>query len=112
MLPGDLVLSIVADACRKEIRNIDILSRFGGEEFVLLLTETPLDGAQKVVARLHEAIAASLISTIKGEVSVTASFGLATVDPNSCDLDAAIRLADEALYEAKRSGKNRTVRAG
>ena len=103
---GDLVLAMVADSCRKQIRHVDVLSRFGGEEFILLLTDAPLAGARKIVERLHQALAGSRIPTIKGEVSATASFGLATVDPNSCDLETAIRLADEALYEAKNSGRN------
>lgn len=103
---GDLVLATVADCCRSQIRNIDILSRFGGEEFLILLTDAPVEAAQKMVARLHKAIASSRVPTIKGEISVTASFGLATVDPNEVDLETAIRLADEALYEAKNSGRN------
>lgn len=103
---GDLVLGMVAGRCRKQIRNIDILSRFGGEEFIILLTDAPLEGAQKTAARLRQAIAGSRIATIKGEISVTASFGLATLDPNVFDLETAIRLADEALYEAKNSGRN------
>ena len=103
---GDLVLAMVADCCRKQSRNIDILSRFGGEEFIILLTDASLEAANKIVTRLHQAIAGSSVSTIKGEVAVTASFGLATVDPNAVDLETAIRLADEALYEAKNSGRN------
>jgi diguanylate cyclase (GGDEF)-like protein/PAS domain S-box-containing protein len=103
---GDLVLAMVADCCRQQSRSIDILSRFGGEEFIILLTDASLDAANRIVTRLHQAIAGSRVSTIKGEVAVTASFGLATVDPNSLDLETAIRLADEALYEAKNSGRN------
>jgi diguanylate cyclase (GGDEF)-like protein/PAS domain S-box-containing protein len=103
---GDLVLAMVADCCRRQIRAIDILSRFGGEEFIILLTDSSVEGAGKIVTRLHHAIAASRVSTIKGEVAVTASFGLAAVDPNTTDLETAIRIADEALYEAKNSGRN------
>jgi diguanylate cyclase (GGDEF)-like protein/PAS domain S-box-containing protein len=103
---GDLVLAMVADCCRQQSRSIDILSRFGGEEFIILLTDASLDAANGIVTRLHQAIAGSRVSTIKGEVAVTASFGLATVDPTALDLETAIRLADEALYEAKNSGRN------
>ena len=103
---GDLVLAMVGDRCRKQIRKIDIFSRYGGEEFILLLANATLEGVQKTVTRLQHAIASSRIPTIKGEVTVTASFGLATVDPNTTDLETAIRLADEALYEAKNSGRN------
>jgi diguanylate cyclase (GGDEF)-like protein/PAS domain S-box-containing protein len=103
---GDMVLAMVADCCRSRIRNIDILCRFGGEEFIILLTDAALEAAHKVVARLHRAIASGRVTTIKGEVSVTASFGLAAVDPTAIELETAIRLADEALYEAKNSGRN------
>jgi diguanylate cyclase (GGDEF)-like protein/PAS domain S-box-containing protein len=103
---GDMVLAMVADRCKRNIRDIDILSRFGGEEFIILLTDAPLEAAHRVVARLREEIEASRATTIKGEVAVTASFGLSSVDPKEFDLETAIRLADEALYEAKNSGRN------
>jgi diguanylate cyclase (GGDEF)-like protein/PAS domain S-box-containing protein len=103
---GDMVLRMVADRCRECIRSYDILSRFGGEEFVILLADTPVEAAHKIVSRLHTAIAGCRVHTIKGDVSVTASFGLATVDPQELDLETSIRLADEALYEAKNSGRN------
>jgi len=103
---GDLVLAMVADCCRKQSRNIDIVSRFGGEEFIILLTDASREAAGRIVTRLHQTIAGSRVSTIKGEVAVTASFGLATFDPAALDLETAIRLADEALYEAKNSGRN------
>ena len=103
---GDMVLAMVADQCRESIRSIDILSRFGGEEFILLLTEASLAEAQKIVARLQRSIAAARVTTIKGEVRVTASFGIALVESDTSDLETTIRLADEALYEAKNSGRN------
>jgi diguanylate cyclase (GGDEF)-like protein/PAS domain S-box-containing protein len=103
---GDMVLAMLADRCRENIRNIDILSRFGGEEFIMLLTEATLTEAQRIVARLHQSIAAARVTTIKGEAGVTASFGIASVESDTPDLETAIRLADEALYEAKNSGRN------
>jgi diguanylate cyclase (GGDEF)-like protein/PAS domain S-box-containing protein len=103
---GDMVLRMVADLCREGIRSYDILSRFGGEEFILLLTDTRMDAAHAIVSRLRTAIAGGRVTTIKGEVSVTASFGLSTIVSADIDLETAIRLADEALYEAKNSGRN------
>ena len=103
---GDMVLAMIAQACRKQIRSIDLLARFGGEEFIILLTDATDDAARTIADRVHEGIAGSRIRTIKGEVSVTASFGIATVDAGTVDLETAIRLADEALYEAKNSGRN------
>jgi diguanylate cyclase (GGDEF)-like protein/PAS domain S-box-containing protein len=103
---GDMVLATVAETSREHLRSVDLIARFGGEEFLILLADTPLDAAHEVVTRLHRAVAACRIPTIKGEVSVTASFGLALVDANAIDLETGIRLADEALYDAKRSGRN------
>jgi diguanylate cyclase (GGDEF)-like protein/PAS domain S-box-containing protein len=103
---GDMVLRMVADRCRECVRSYDLLSRFGGEEFIILLADTPMEAAHKIVSRLHTAIASCRVPTIKGEVMVTASFGLATVEPSDINLETAIRLADEALYEAKNSGRN------
>lgn len=103
---GDMVLAMVADRCREHLRSTDVVARFGGEEFIILLTDTPLDAAHSVVERLHTAIAGCRVTTIKGDVSVTASFGLSVIDPNVIDLETGIRLADEALYEAKNAGRN------
>jgi diguanylate cyclase (GGDEF)-like protein len=103
---GDMVLAMVAEGCRKHLRSIDVLARFGGEEFIILLMDASLDAARTVVSRVHQGIAGSRTTTIKGDVLVTASFGIATVDAGAVDLETAIRLADEALYEAKNSGRN------
>jgi diguanylate cyclase (GGDEF)-like protein/PAS domain S-box-containing protein len=103
---GDMVLAMIAAQCKKQIRSVDILARFGGEEFVILLIDASPRAAEDIVARLREGIAATRITTIKGDVSVTASFGVATIDPLAHDLETAIRLADEALYEAKNAGRN------
>jgi diguanylate cyclase (GGDEF)-like protein/PAS domain S-box-containing protein len=102
---GDLVLAMIAEQCRSVMRDVDIIARFGGEEFVLLLPDTTVAAGHTVVSRLRRAIAAAKVATIKGEVSVTASFGLAAVHPDG-DLESALRLADEALYEAKHAGRD------
>jgi diguanylate cyclase (GGDEF)-like protein/PAS domain S-box-containing protein len=103
---GDLVLATVAAECQAHVRSGDMMARFGGEEFAFLLIEGAAAQVHNVVERLRAAIAATKIATIKGEVWVTASFGLATVDPDTQDLETALRLADEALYEAKNAGRN------
>jgi diguanylate cyclase (GGDEF)-like protein len=103
---GDLVLASVASCCRAQIRENDLLGRLGGEEFAILLTDGNVDAAHMVITRLRKAIAASRIASIKGVVSVTASFGIATVDPAREELDAALIRADAALYEAKNAGRN------
>jgi diguanylate cyclase (GGDEF)-like protein len=83
-----------------------VVARFGGEEFIILLTDMPLEAAHGVMERLLAAIAGCRVTTIKGDVSVTASFGLSVIDANKIDLETGIRLADEALYEAKNAGRN------
>ena len=103
---GDMILAAVADCCRRHVRSIDILARFGGEEFIILVVDASIVVAGKIADRLHQGIGESRATTIKGDVSVTASFGIATVEPETVDLELAIRLADEALYEAKNSGRN------
>lgn len=103
---GDLVLAMGAEECRRQVREVDLLGRIGGEEFAIVLVDASVDAAETVLARLREAIARRTVSTIKGEVSVTASFGLAVVDPSKVDVEVALRLADEALYEAKHAGRN------
>lgn len=103
---GDMVLAMVAERCRSNMRKIDVLGRFGGEEFIILLGDASLSVAHDIISRVHSEIQAGRVATIKGEVAVTASFGVATVDTSSVDLETAVRLADEALYEAKNSGRN------
>jgi diguanylate cyclase (GGDEF)-like protein/PAS domain S-box-containing protein len=103
---GDMVLAKVAEQCREHLRTIDVVARFGGEEFIILLTDMPLEAAHGVMERLLAAIAVCRVTTIKGDVSVTASFGLSVIDANKIDLETGIRLADEALYEAKNAGRN------
>ena len=70
------------------------------------MAEASLEDAHAIVTRLQTSIAGCRVPTIKGDVSVTASFGMASIDPNVFDLETGIRLADEALYEAKNSGRN------
>ena len=103
---GDLVLATVTKLCQQQIREVDLLGRVGGEEFLILLADETSNQAYDVVERLRQEMAAVRVSTIKGEVSFTASFGVVTIDPEIHDLEAALRLADDALYEAKHAGRN------
>lgn len=103
---GDLVLARVVEECRKQLRSADVLARFGGEEFAILLLDTTIESAHEVAERVREAIAGASVTTIKGRISVTASFGVATIPTEIPDLDAALRMADEALYAAKKAGRN------
>ena len=104
---GDQALKSLAARVRATLRPVDHVARFGGEEFVLLLPATELAEAQQALTRLQRDLTASLFMHDGREVFVTFSAGVTAWRAGEA-LDAAIERADEALYEAKRTGKNRT----
>ncbi len=107
---GDRVLRVVADRCRSALRSIDVLGRYGGEEFAILLPGTARANAASVLAeRIRRAVAEEPIATDAGPVEVTISLGVAEVDADTVDLAALLKRADAALYEAKQAGRNRVV---
>jgi diguanylate cyclase len=104
---GDVALQSLAARVKEWLRPVDHIARFGGEEFVLLLPGTPVDEAQQVLTRLQRRLSASLFMHDGQEVFVTFSAGVTTWRPGET-VDTALARADEGLYEAKRTGKNRT----
>jgi len=104
---GDVALKTLAAVVRERLRPADHLARFGGEEFVVLLPATPLAEAQQVLTRLQRSLTASLFMHDQKEVFVTFSGGVTEWRPGEA-LEVTLERADEALYEAKRTGKNRT----
>ena len=109
---GDRVLRYVAELLRTTLRDIDLPSRWGGDEFVLLLPGTDVNGALALAERLRAALAERVLLAPDGSaVNVTASFGVA-VYPNARSEADLLAAADEALYAAKRAGKNRVQAAG
>ncbi len=113
---GDLVLKTAAKTIKKELRQYDIASRYGGEEFAILLPNTPLEEAYKVAQRLRKQIEKKKINIseykIDGveEISITISLGVALYDDNTMqDSSLLYRAADKGLYIAKESGRNRVV---
>ncbi|MFL1456859.1 diguanylate cyclase domain-containing protein [Marinobacter sp. GN3S48] len=112
-LVGDDCLIRVAQLCADEIqRSGDLLARYGGEEFSVLLPATPEQGARSVAERLRLIIARTPVYAGDGDspVSLTVSVGVATMAPDpGVEPEALIRQADEALYQAKESGRNRVV---
>jgi diguanylate cyclase (GGDEF)-like protein len=114
-MQGDLVLREVARVLRESSREIDEPARYGGEEMAVALPATDLEGAYRFAERVRRSIESLELPLIDGDGSlrVTASFGAAALPPNQprADKDALVAAADAALYRAKRSGKNRTVRA-
>ena len=105
---GDEVLKEIARRLGENIRDVDVLGRYGGEEFALLLPDTEISAARSSVAeRLRAAVADTPISTEAGPLTVTISIGLAQRDDRWPDLASVLSMADRAMYRAKAAGRNR-----
>ncbi len=108
-LTGDEVLKGIAAALIANVRNIDTLCRYGGEEFLILMPSTAADGAKKVAGRIRSAVGAKAFSAPGGTLfTVTASIGIAQMTGGDIPVSLLER-ADKALYEAKHAGKNRVA---
>jgi len=110
-LVGDRVLRAVAGACRRVLREGDVLVRYGGEEFVVLLPGAGPDDVQRVGERVRRAIAETSVSDGELRIAVTVSLGGATFGDATDSPESLIALADNALYEAKEAGRNRVALA-
>jgi diguanylate cyclase (GGDEF)-like protein len=106
---GDQVLRQLAERCRANVRDVDILGRYGGEEFVALLPETDMAEAVLVAERLRRAAEAEPMLTERGPIYVTISLGISGASQNIPDLETLINQADTAMYQAKQTGRNRFV---
>ena len=104
---GDAVLQRVAEQCKLSLRDTDVLARWGGEEFVLLMPETHINEAMQVLQRLHRALAAPQAWADAPERMVTFSAGL-TPHVAGEAMQSTVARADAALYRAKQGGRNRT----
>jgi diguanylate cyclase (GGDEF)-like protein len=103
---GDVVLRDVAEFLLDGLRQTDVVARLGGEEFVLLLPDTESDEARVMVDRLRSRLAERAIVVADENVTVTATFALATVQPENDTLNDALRVVDMALYQGKDEGRN------
>lgn len=102
---GDDVLASVGEVLRATLRDSDFGGRYGGEEFLVLLAGTDQEGALEVAEKLRHAI--ECLDFSAAELTVTASFGIATYPLDALDADSLVRMADRALYAAKAAGRNR-----
>ncbi|MFO7809088.1 GGDEF domain-containing protein [Guyparkeria sp.] len=106
---GDEVLIAISDIGRRMLRENDLLSRFGGEEFVLVLPHTDIDHARQVAERFRCAVIEGLNTHFPDIPPVTISQGVAAMRDGDVSHEGALHRADEALYEAKRRGRNRVI---
>lgn len=105
---GDSVLRRLAETIRNNLRNTDLLCRWGGEEFLALLPDSNTAGALVFAERLLDAVRSARTDTTgKGAVTCSVSIGIAEMSDTGCDLDTLISRADNALYQAKERGRDR-----
>lgn len=105
---GDQVLAGLAALLKKGIRETDLLARYGGEEFVLLAIGGEASQAMQAGERLRLSVEKTEIESEAGRLSLTISLGVASYEDDTHSLDEVVKEADQALYEAKRLGRNRT----
>lgn len=106
---GDIVIMKFAEVCQSILRSVDIMGRIGGEEFAVMLPETSKDKALEVAERLRETVE-NMRVVLEGNalpIQVTVSIGLVSLTSKDKSLESLLKLADQALYQAKNSGRNR-----
>lgn len=109
---GDEALKKIAQTLSSNLRKSDILGRYGGEEFILMMPETKLHSASEICERLRVSVENCVFQGQKENAYLTVSIGLATFPIHGETTEALVKIADQALYQAKDGGRNRVVRAG
>jgi diguanylate cyclase (GGDEF)-like protein len=108
---GDEVIKLVATTCMACIRTSDTLGRMGGEEFAILLPQTELESAKTVAERIRRVVEHACLNASEHHVLTTVSIGVAQADSGMVKVDELLKRADEALYTAKRNGRNCVILA-
>ncbi len=103
---GDAVLKQFSETCAGMLRAHDLFGRLGGEEFAIVLPHTDAEGARCVAEKIRTAVAQTPMPTAAGDITVTVSIGLAQMEGLPGEVDQLMARADQALYEAKRGGRN------
>jgi diguanylate cyclase (GGDEF)-like protein len=103
---GDRVLLELAERCCRVIRHVDILGRYGGDEFALVLPQADQSMAREIAERIRSSIGGAPILTGAGPVSISVSMGIAQATEDTNELGALLSRADQALYESKRAGRD------
>lgn len=108
-LMGDAVLQAIATVLKFRTRQSDVAARYGGEEFALILPHTDPNGAVQVAEKIRCEIAETIVEHKKHQISVTVSVGVTTLMGELVKREQLLERADQALYKAKRNGKNQTA---
>ncbi len=104
---GDVILRQLAKRINQKLRPTDILARYGGEEFVILLPRTSSEEAEQITKRIWQAVKTKPFDSENRSIPITVSIGIAELSKEASDLDTLMRYADDALYHAKQTGRNR-----
>jgi diguanylate cyclase (GGDEF)-like protein len=108
---GDRVIQSLCETINSILREVDLLARIGGEEFVVIVPDTNIDGAFQLAERLRQSVAASTIKEGEECITFTISAGVAAVSSEDMSIQETLKRADTALYAAKNAGRNKTMRA-
>ena len=106
---GDRVLYLLAKRCRQRLRSVDIAGRYGGDEFVIVLPETPMEAAIQAAERLRFSVASEVFTTKAGTFGISISVGVAILAPPQDSFEQVLEQAGAALHKAKLAGKNRVT---
>jgi len=106
---GNRLLQHLVRCIREQLRGSDVMARFGGDEFILLLPETSNKGAMEMAERIRKAIETSRFDVRAGDTNVTVSLGVASYPEDGGNLEIILDKADKAMYRAKQRGRNRVV---
>ena len=106
---GNRLLKLTVTCVQQSLRETDVFARYGGDEFIALLPQTPPDGAFEVAERIRKSIEATPLATQGKQVTTTVSVGVANYPDHGSDLAVIMNRADQALYTSKKSGRNRTT---
>ena len=107
---GDMILKTFASKMVENLRSSDVIGRYGGEEFIIIMPDTEKSKAYEVAERLRKILSSTEFTLPEGKnITVTASFGVATFPEDGSNIDRIVHVADERLYKAKKEGRNKVV---
>ena len=106
---GDQVLTLITRTIQEHIRDIDVMGRYGGEEFLIFIPEVELEGTRHIAERIRASVERALSKSRFSRPPVTISLGVVSLTNDIASLSALVARADAAMYDAKRNGRNRVA---